>query len=50
MTPDALPAWRALPEPAQRTLTGLLTRLLIAHAGGAAPELQTRREGDADER
>ena len=50
MTPDALPAWRALPEGAQRVLTGLLTHLLIAHVGGAAPELALRRRGDAHER
>ena len=27
------PPWTALPEPTQRTLTELLTRLLVSHAG-----------------
>jgi hypothetical protein len=41
------PPWTALPEPAQRTLTDLLTRLLVSHAGEpiAAPA-----GSDADER
>ena len=41
------PPWTALPEPAQRTLTELLTRLLVSHAGEpiAAPA-----GSDADER
>ena len=49
-TPATPPAWCALPEPTQRMLAGLLTRLLVAHAGGLAPELQARSRGDADER
>ena len=41
------PPWTALPEPTQRTLTELLTRLLVSHAGEpiAAPA-----GSDADER
>ena len=49
-TPSAPPTWCALPEPTQRMLTGLLTRLLIAHAGGVVPERNACPEGDADER
>jgi hypothetical protein len=48
-TPTAPPAWCALPEATRCTLTGLLTRLLVAHAGGA-PQQGARPEGDADER
>jgi hypothetical protein len=44
------PAWNALPEPTQRTLRSLLTRLLVAHAGGLVLEQDARAEGDADER
>ena len=41
------PPWTALPEPTQRTLTELLTRLLVSHAG----ELIAAPAGsDADER
>jgi hypothetical protein len=49
-TPTAPPVWGVLPEPTQRTLTDLLTRLLVAHAGGVAPEQGVRAGGDADER
>ena len=38
------PGWSALPDQTQRTLAGLLTRLLMTHAGGA------EQEGDSDER
>ena len=48
--PTAPPVWGVLPEPTQRTLTDLLTRLLVAHAGGVAPEQGVRAGGDADER
>lgn len=48
--PDAAPGWSTLPDPTQQALTSLLTRLLIAHAGGTAPELGAHPEGDADER
>jgi hypothetical protein len=47
--PARPPAWCALPEPTQRTLTGLLTCLLVAHASGV-PELDAQPGGDADER
>jgi hypothetical protein len=49
MTPATLPAWCALPEPTQRTLAGLLTRLLVAHAS-VGPKLDAQPEGDGDER
>ena len=49
MTPATPPAWSALPEPAKRTLTGLLTRLLVAHAS-VVPKLEAQPEGDGDER
>jgi hypothetical protein len=49
-TPTTPPAWNALPEPTQRTLRSLLTRLLVAHTGGAVPQQDTRAGGDADER
>jgi len=39
-----------LPDPTQRSLTSLLTRLLIVHAGGVVPPLDARPEDDADER
>jgi hypothetical protein len=37
LSPGA-PCWATLPEPTRRALTALMTRLLIAHAGGAAGE------------
>jgi hypothetical protein len=49
MTPATLPAWCALPEPTQRMLAGLLTRLLVAHAS-IVPKLDAQPEGDGDER
>jgi hypothetical protein len=49
VTPATPPAWSALPEPTQRTLTGLLTRLLVAHAS-VVPKLDAQPEGDGDER
>ena len=49
-TPTAPPAWCALPEPTQRALTGLLTRLLVAHASTVVPALDTRSGSEADER
>jgi hypothetical protein len=48
-TPTTPPAWDALPEPAQRTLRSLLSRLLIAHICGV-PEQAVPAGGDADER
>ena len=44
--PHAVPGWDGLPEQARRAVTTLMTRLLVAHAGGTAP-----KAGDgADER
>jgi len=31
---DALPEWQTLPEQTRQTLMGLLTRLIVEHAGG----------------
>jgi len=33
---SSTPGWRSLPLPTQQTLTGLVTRLLVDHAGGEA--------------
>ena len=44
------PAWSALPDQTQRTLAGLLTRLLMAHPGVADQEPGEPSEGDSDER
>jgi hypothetical protein len=44
--PDAAPAWDALPDRTRQGLTGLMVRLLVAHAGGAA----SAAGDDADER
>ena len=44
--PDMAPGWSALPDRTRHVLTGLMTRLLIAHASGAAPASGS----DADER
>jgi hypothetical protein len=44
------PRWSALPDQTQRTLAGLLTRLLMAHPGVADQELGNPSEGDSDER
>ena len=35
ISPSSPPHWTALPEPTQRTLTELLTRLLVSHAGSS---------------
>jgi hypothetical protein len=40
-----VPNWTALPDQTRRTLTGLVTRMLIAHAGAAALE----PTGDVDD-
>ncbi len=40
------PVWSDLPDVTQRALTALMTRLLVTHVAGVAPELG----GDADER
>jgi hypothetical protein len=34
----AVPTWPMLPDQTRRTLTGLVTRLLIAHAGAGPVE------------
>ena len=44
--PGATPGWGSLPPDTRRTLTGLMTRLLVEHAGGEMPD----RRGRADER
>ena len=44
--PGATPGWSSLPPDTRRALTGLMTRLLVEHAGGEAPD----RRGRADER
>jgi hypothetical protein len=44
--PGATPGWSSLPPDTRRALTGLMTRLLVEHAGG---EPTDRRSG-ADER
>jgi hypothetical protein len=44
------PRWTALPDQTQRTLAGLLTRLLMAHPGVADQELGDPSEGDSDGR
>lgn len=43
--PPGTPAWTMLPEQTRRVLTGLMTRMLIAHVGLAAPA----SEGDGDD-
>jgi hypothetical protein len=40
-----MPSWGSLPQKTRRTLTGLVTRLLIDHANGRASEPRS----DADE-
>jgi hypothetical protein len=46
----AAPGWSTLPDQTRRTLTSLLTRLLIAHAGSAGLEPDEPPEGDSNER
>ena len=36
LPPPGAPSWSTLPEPTRRALTGLVTRMLIAHARPAA--------------
>jgi hypothetical protein len=43
------PQWSALPDQTQRTLSGLLTGLLIAHAGGGCDQLDEPPEVDSNE-
>ena len=47
--PGGAQRWSALPDQTRQTLSDLLTRLLIAHAGGARQELDEPPEGDSDE-
>ena len=44
------PRWSALPDQTRRTLSDLLTRLLIAHASGVRVQLDEAPEVDSDER
>ena len=46
VTPDVAPRWSSLPAPARHALTGLLTRLMEAHAANAG---LPRPKGGADE-
>ncbi len=46
----AAPGWSILPDQTRQTLTSLLTRLLIAHAGGTGLEPNELPEGDSGER
>ncbi len=41
---NGAPTWTMLPDQTRRVLTGLVTRMLIAHAGTATQE----PEGDGD--
>ena len=40
------PGWNDLPEQTRQAVTGLMSRLLVAHAGAAAPQPGS----DSDER
>ena len=44
-TAGTMPSWEALPQQTRRTLTGLVTRLLVDHAAGGTRNLRS----DADE-
>lgn len=46
LPPSPAPGWSTLPDQTRHAVTGLMTRLLIAHAGGAAP----KPGSDGDER
>ena len=46
---DGAERWKALPDQTRKTLAGLLTLLLIAHAGDVRQELDELPEG-SDER
>ncbi len=39
-----MPNWGALPQKTRRTLTGLLTRLLVDHANGGARESRSNAD------
>lgn len=47
---DTAPRWSGLPDQTRQALSGLLTRLLVAHADGARRPPQAVPEDDADER
>ncbi len=47
-TPSSVPGWSTLPDQTRHAVTELMTRLLIAHASGAAPEPEPG--SDRDER
>ena len=49
-SPAIPPSWCVLPAPTQLMLTGLLTHLLIAHAGGSVLEIGPRGAGETNER
>jgi hypothetical protein len=42
---EGAPLWTSLPEPTRLALTGLVTRMLIAHAGNGS----LAPEGDGDD-
>ena len=44
------PRWNTLPDPVRQTVTGLVTRLLIAHASDGVAEVSGLSEGLNDER
>jgi hypothetical protein len=44
------PRWSTLPAPIRQTVTGLVTRLLIAHANDRADAVHGSQEGSSDER
>jgi hypothetical protein len=45
-SPNATPGWNSLPSPTRRTLTDLVTRLLINHAGRAGAARDRRSSAD----
>jgi hypothetical protein len=44
LAPSVTPGWSALPAPTRRTLTDLVMRLLVDHAGGAAGDRRSRAD------
>ncbi len=44
------PRWNSLPDPIRQTVTGLVTRLLIAHASDGVVEVNGLSEDSSDER
>jgi len=46
LLPSPVPRWSTLPDQARHAVTTLMTRLLVMHVNGVAPEA----EGDVDER